>query len=170
MSLRRQLFIVFALSFSLSACDIKDSRSDDAEGAEALLVHPKAKDVTHSKVKGTFQVRYSVVEKYPAKAVIDWLSAELERKAWKPLDYDFMDPRIKLSHVTGWTDYIDARKTVEYQVHQWLANWKHPSGSVVRYQLQYKYPKTLQPDLDNLEVVGVFFPAPLVKEAEKFPK
>ena len=167
----RILFVaILTISFLACACGTQDSRSEEAEASEALLVHSKAKDVTHSEVKGTFQVRYSVGEKYPGDKLIDWLANELNRKGWKPLEYDFLDPNIKLSHVTGWTNFIDSRKPVEYQVHQWLANWKHASGSVVRYQLRYQYPKTSQPDLSTVEVSAVSIPARLVKEAEKFPK
>jgi hypothetical protein len=99
MRLRRQSFLVFLISFPVYACSTKDSMSEEA--AEALLVRLDAQDVTRSEFKGTLQVRYSVVEKYTAKLVIDWLSAELGRKGWKPLEYDFLDLRIQLSHVTG---------------------------------------------------------------------
>jgi hypothetical protein len=167
MKLTKRCVSILFIIFFLSACDVGSSKSEEKT---ALLVHPTGRDVQYNKVKGTSQVSYSVSVKYPARDVIDWLSNELKQNGWKPLDYDFLDPKIKLSHVTGWTSFIDSRTPVEYQIHQWLGNWQDASGGVVRYQLRYEYPKRSQPELSVLKVSAVYISPELAREAEKFPK
>lgn len=134
---------------------------------EALILHPRAKDVEYLKQEGTDQLTYRVDKKFPASGVIGWISYQLEEKGWEPLTYDYLNPELPSSHVQGWTKFEDATKPTAYIVHQWLAEWRDGSENIVRYGFHYRYPKDGPPNLNVLEVSAVYIPGPLAKQGQE---
>jgi hypothetical protein len=131
------------------------------------MVYSGARDVKFSKYKGTDQLTYRVSEKFPASALIDWISAQLQVKGWEPLLYDFLNPDLPSSPVTGWTKFVDARQAVRYIVNGWGADWKDHAENIVHYGLRYRYPESGDPNLTDLEVVVIYTPALLAKQGQE---
>jgi len=134
---------------------------------DALILHPRAKDIQFLKREGTDQVTYRVDGKFPASGVIGWISYQLEEKGWEPLTYDYLNPDLPSSHVQGWTQFEDATKSSVYIVRQWLAEWRDGSENIARYAFRYTYPKDGPPNLTVLEVSAVYIPAPLARQGQE---
>jgi hypothetical protein len=135
-----------------------------SEHPSALILHPRARDVKFSEVKGATQLTYEVDAKFPASGVIGEISYELEERGWEALTHDFLDPDLCSSQVQGWTQFRDARKTPLQYVHQWIGDWQDSSGNIARYVFHYRSPKDYASNLTNLEVTATYIPALLVKQ------
>ncbi len=163
------LVLALATGFSGSQC-----ASNQSDYADALLVHPRAKDIKFSKYEGSDQLHYQVVETFPAAGIIGWLSNKLGENGWEPLTHDFLNPHLSPSDVKRWTDFVDATGPTQYIVHQWGGDWKDRSDNIVRYVLRYTYPRGGTPNLTDLEVSAVYIPALLAKhvleEVRKYEK
>jgi hypothetical protein len=138
-----------------------------SEHPDALLVYPCAKQISWGKFAGTDQLTYHVKERLPASDVIDWISAKLWGKSWRPLPYDSMEPdnASVASQMRGWHPFLDS--TGLGCVQQWMGDWRDSSGNVVRYAFRYKLAKDCAPDSDDLEVFADYIPAPLVKQGQE---
>lgn len=160
------LILGLCVSSHISGCRGRSSQST-AGYSDSLLVYPGAKSVNFSKYKGTGQVTYRVREEFPASNVLTFISHQLEEKGWEPLQYSYLNSDIPSSRIRGWTEFVDSRKPTEQIVHQWSADWKDPSANIVTYVLRYNYPKGQRANLTDLEVVGIYMPAPLAKQGRE---
>ena len=132
---------------------------------ESLLVAPFATDIKYAAFNRQDQVTYTVQESYPATDVLAFISEKLIQRGWKPLQQDFLNPKIPSSHVTGWGAFDDATVVPEQRVYQWMAQWQDDKHNVVSYTLQYRYAKKdakLEPDehMSALHVLAIYVPAP----------
>ena len=168
MQTNSKLILLLTVAWMLFVFSCRDRIGHGAtDYPDSLLVYPGAKVVNFSKYKGTDQLTYRVNEKYPASAVIAWISQQLQAKGWKPLPYDFLNPDLPSSHVGGWTRFIDGRQATRYIVHGWGADWKDRTENIVHYGLRYRYPESGDPNLTDLEVVVIYTPAPLAKQGQE---
>jgi len=116
---------------------------------------------------GMDKLTYDVVAEFPASAVIGWISKKLERAGWEPLKYDFLNPGLQSSQVTGWTYFLDGTKDPIQCVHQWLGQWKDAAGNFVDYGFRYKRVGCETSDLTDLEVNAEYVPAAAFRQEQK---
>jgi hypothetical protein len=136
---------------------------------DCLLVAPFATEVKYVELYGRLQLTYNVEESYPAADVLAFISDGLRRKRWKPLLYDFWNPKIPSSHVTGWTEFDDATAMPHQRVCQWMAQWENHEHDIVSYALQYMYPRQdakLEPEhhMRTLQVTAIYIPAKIAAQ------
>ena len=71
------------------------------------------------------------------------------------------------SHVTGWSDFIDATTKPRREVYQWLAQWENKNQDIMWVALRYSYPERGKADLKTLTVYMIFMPSDLAIEARE---
>jgi hypothetical protein len=140
-----------------------------AARSDSLLLYPTATRVW-SRNGAIEQLEYHVNVKFPATEVVSWVSERLQKAGWKPLDYDFLNPHI--SPLPGWEQFYATPKPPPVCVHQWMNNWRNPSGEVVRYVFRYEQPcgaSSLNDTsvLRDLLVVGTFYPRSILPQLQK---
>jgi hypothetical protein len=142
--------------------------SQDAKNySDSLIVVSGAQNIRYAKFNGTDQLLYEIKIQYPANAVLEELRKQLEIKGWSPLSEDYLNPGLPSSHIRGWSDFIDATKSPERKVHQWLAQWEDKKGDILWCTLRYSYPCKGTPNLKDLTVSEVFIPAAIAREAKE---
>jgi len=114
-------------------------------------------------LKGTDQVLYRLIKKYPAKKTISELNNRLKVKGWQPLKRDWLNPEIPTSHERGWTNFIDGTKNPNLEVHSWSSNWRNEKEDILIFSLRYNYPVKTKSNMLELKVIGIFIPAKLAK-------
>lgn len=112
-------------------------------------------------------VSYHVTSKFPATPVIELISKKLQKAGWEPLKYDFLNPSLPSSHVTGWTYFLDGTKDPTQCVHQWLRDWKDPSGNIVIYAFRYEQLGCSTSALTDLLVVAWYAPADVARQLQQ---
>jgi hypothetical protein len=141
-----------------------------AEGEQvfsnSLIAVSGARNIQYSKFRGTDQLSFEIEEDYPAKRTLWEISKNLEEKGWKPLSEDYLNPGRPSSHIRGWSDFIDATKSVEIKVHQWLAQWENRDGDIFWCTLSYSYSRGGSQNLKNLSVSEIYIPANLARTAK----
>ena len=135
--------------------------------SDSLIVVPGAQKIRYAKLHGTDQILYEIKAGYPAKALLEEITKKLEIKGWKPLPEDYLNPGLPSSHVRGWTDFIDGTKSPERIVYQWLAQWENKSGDILWCTLRYSYPRSANPNLEDLTVSEIFIPAKIAEEGKQ---
>ena len=101
------------------------------------------------------QLSFWIREPYPAKGVIDFISARLTDGGFHKLDYDLMNPELPSSRVSGWDEFADARRKPISQVYRWSEDWLNEQGETVGVLLEYRYPVEEDEDVDLVDL-GVF--------------
>jgi len=135
-----------------------------AEDNPALIVYPGGTGVMAHTRGGMDQLTYDVVAEFPAADVIGWISHKLERAGWEPLKYDFLNPGLQSSQVTGWEYFLDGIKDPIQCIHQWLGQWKDAAGNFVDYGFRYKRSGCETSDLTDLEVNAEYIPAAVFRQ------
>ena len=132
--------VIAFLTFFLG-CGTKDSQGP-AEYSESLIIPPGGENINYYKMKGTDQVQFQIKERFPASSIIQYIDTKLKDMGWSHLEYDFMNPDIHTSHISGWTSYIEGTKNPELEVKAWSSDWKNEKGDIVRYFFMYSSPKS----------------------------
>jgi len=138
-----------------------------SERSVALISYPDATEIRFGEQGSTDRLSYHVSSKFPATPVIDWISDKLQKVGWEPLKYDFLNPNLPSSHLTGWTYFLDERKGPALCVHQWLGDWKDASGNIVRYGFRYAQPGCSTLALTDLEVNAWYIPADVARQTQQ---
>jgi hypothetical protein len=134
------------------------------------MLYPDATSIRFETRGSIDLLSYHVSSKFPATQVIDWISDKLQKTGWEPLKYDFLNPNLPSSHVTGWTYFLHGIKDPTVCVHQWLGDWKDASGNIVRYGFRYKQVGCSTLALTDLEVDGWYTPADVARQTQKWAK
>ncbi len=142
----------------LYGCHAKSSQNPKGY-SDSLIVLSGASNISYAKIGNTDQVMYTVKVEYPALDFINELRSKIDGKGWSPLKEDFMNPGIPTSIERGWTEFEDASKQPNTEVHAWVSDWQNKKGDVLQYHLTYRYPIKSQPDMSSLKVVGIYFPS-----------
>ena len=161
-----KLLIVIAAIVLLLGCNSAHEK-EAGNYSDSLIVAPGAQNIRYTKLYGTDQILYEIKAEYPAKAVLEEITKKLEKKGWKALPEDYLNPGLPSSHVRGWTDFIDGRKSPERKVYQWLAQWENKNGDILWCTLRYSYPRSANPNLKDLTVSEAFIPAKIAKEEKE---
>lgn len=155
------LAVVVLISGLISACS-GDSAAKESAYGPGLIVLAGSTDVQFRKQEAGYDLlEYRINEAYPAKSALAKISERLRKTGWQPLNSDLLNPDSPSSHVTGWTQFVDATVTPETRVHQWLAPWKDKNGNVVSYALRYR-----EPDLSKLTIWALYYPSTVVKSLQ----
>lgn len=129
----------------------------------AFFIPDGARNVQHRERQGVQEVTYEVDAAYPASPLLCELAQHLDQRQWRGLREDALNPGSESSLVRGWGDYGNATRQPETHVHSWMGQWRNGEGDLLTYALQYEYPATVKPELSNLKVSGVIWPASLVR-------
>jgi hypothetical protein len=169
--IRRRTFL--ALLIYIAICTVLFNGRQPVEAAEhpaALILYPDATAIRFDKRGSIDLLSYHVSSKFPATPVIEWISDKLQKAGWEPLKYDFLNPELPSSHMTGWTYFLHGIKDPTVCVHQWLGDWKDASGNIVRYGFRYKQVGCGTLALTDLEVDGWYTPADAARQVQKLAK
>jgi hypothetical protein len=134
------------------------SRGGPADGSGGLIVLPRAKAVVHRPDKGMQTVTYRLKMPYVSETAVASIRAAVEKKGWRPLQEDFLNPGLPSSHVRGWGTVIDGTVMPNQRLHAWHGQWSNSSGDVLLYHLEYHCPLDDRVHSDTLDVVGAFIP------------
>ena len=134
------------------------SRRATADASIGLVVLPRAQGVVHKPDKGMQTVTYRVTMPYVGETAVESIRAVVEKKGWRPLQEDFLNPGLPSSHVRGWGTVIDGTVTPSKRLHAWHGQWANGSGDILFYHLKYLCPLDDRVHSDTLNVVGAFIP------------
>jgi hypothetical protein len=130
-----------------------------APGAsDALVVLPAARDVVRRPENGMDTVSYRLEEPYPATPVLASIRSAVEKKGWRPLEEDFLNPGLASSHIRGWGTVIDGTVKPNQTVHSWHGQWGNGRGDILLYHLDYHCPLDDKHHSNELQVVAAFIP------------
>ena len=132
--------------------------SNDFRG---LLLYPKASMIVNKKPN---QLSYHVEESFPASGVIGWIAYNLEERGFMPLAHDVLAGNTDSSQVHGWREFWDDRSTPAVCTHQWLGDWKSPTGNFVRYVFTYRNATCDTSGLSDLELAAVVMSSSAVQQ------
>jgi hypothetical protein len=136
-----------------------------AQHPEALMLYPNATDVRSGTLGGTDQLNYHVHAKFPATDVIGWVEQKLQKAAWEPLTYDFMNPDLH-SPVRTWNE-LGTMKNPNECIRKWGGYWEDASANVVMYRFRYRDLDCCASDLADLQVTAAYIPATLAKQMQQ---
>lgn len=138
--------------FLVLAC----SQSSEAQRSNALLIYKGAEGMKLSQEYGMQRLQYYVKEPYPGSSVINWVADNLKNQGWKPLSHYYLNPQVQT--IKEWTEFTDSRQTPQLRIRRWALDWENPSGDVVSYSFEYRYPNNATPNLTQLHVLGIYVP------------
>lgn len=154
---------------TLLAAAASHQRSDSVEKySESLLLSPSAESPRYfTYPDGRQQLTYTIDSDYPAKDMLSFLSVELQKRGWKPLRFDFLNPDMPSSHVRGWTFFEDATQEPRMAVRQWMADWENRAHDITLYNLEYRSPSGAALESKTLRVVALYIPAEMVTRMKR---
>lgn len=161
---RRTLF--FGLpAFMLIVIVWNPSLAIGGNAGNSLIAYPGAKGLRRPGKAGQIErLSYHLDISYPATGMIDFISGKLQRAGWKPLSYDFFDPKTYPAGMRKWGYYLESLKHPVICIHTWIGDWKDDSGDVVRYTFFYKHRGCRTSDLSGIEVIGMYVPAAVARQ------
>jgi len=139
-----------------------------SEQPDALLEYPYSTRVERTTRSGIDELSYHVEAKFPARDVIAWISEQLQRSNWQPLDYDFMNPKLDVP-VRRWNQIRDIR-TPDLCIYAWGGYWEDAANNVVMYGFRYHDPQCHPISVTDLEVIAAYLPAAVAKQLQKTPQ
>jgi hypothetical protein len=124
-----------------------------------MLVPVEAKEVSYYMIGPSYQVKYEMNECYPATGFINEMVRRMTNSGWKRLDYDYLNPKVKLHHARApdglWGILMDRDGT---NVNQWFDDWEDPRGNIMRYILRYRRKESITEKTCNLDVYVIYVP------------
>jgi hypothetical protein len=143
----------------------------------SIWVPDNAQKKTYDTLDGTYQLTYKAEVCFPGYDFISLLVAQMSKKGWKRLEFDFLNPEIKTNHARGgpygiWSHFVDNSKNED--VHQWGEDWEDSSGNIIRYSLRYKTKledkatsQISTPKTCDLDVTAIYTPFEIRRVMEK---
>lgn len=132
----------------------------------SIHVPQGARNIRHHTIYGSYQVEYQIEECYPCKSFIQATERKMANGKWRRLEYDFLNPTVKLNHARGsggvWSHIIEKEGKSLYQ---WIDDWKDDQGNIVTYALRYRAEFESNKDPCILEVIVIYIPSEIVKRA-----
>ncbi len=133
----------------------------------SMWVPKEAKQVSYYTHESTYQAKYKLNACYPAIQVIEAIVSEMEKKGWRRLEFDFLNPKIKLNHARApggmWSDFSDQDGN---DISQWIEDWQDSQKNVVRYGLRYQAKSKVDENTCSLDVVVIFLPFKVLEKKE----
>ncbi len=131
----------------------------------SMWVPEEAQKVNYYTHEGTYQVKYKIDACYPAIKVIETIVSEMKKQGWKRLEFDSLNPKIKLNHARApggmWSDFSDQDGN---NISQWIEDWEDPQKNIVRYGLKYQTKSKVNENTCSLEVVVIFLPFKILEK------
>jgi len=94
--------------------------------------------------------------------------AKMTENKWRRLDYDSLNPQIKLNHARGPGGIWDHLMTEDgNHIYQWVEEWLDDEGNEVTYGLRYRASFERKEDPCTLEVVVIYLPAEITRRSNK---
>lgn len=162
---RRALFLCLLSLILIGAIVCTSGIAASRKAGNPLVVYPSAKGVQRSgKIGESEHLSYHVAVSYPATNVIDLISGKLQRAGWKPLAYNYFDPKTYAAGMRKWGYYLESLKHPDVCIHTWIGDWKDDSGDVVRYMFLYRGRGCGTSDLTEIKVIGLYVPAAAARQ------
>ena len=119
----------------------------------------KAWAINRYTLEGSYQVKYKINFCYPAPDFIDALVNQMTGQGWKRLDFDSLNPKVRLNHARPLGPWSHIGGQNGSDMYQWIEDWEDIKGNVVRYWLKFQDREKVTSSTCDLEVVGIFIPA-----------
>jgi hypothetical protein len=157
----RSFIPVIAIAVTVAGCE----RAAKQQGPlpSGLFIPTGARNVQHHERNGVREVSYDVEVAYPASPFLCELTQHLDDRQWRGLREDAFNPGLESGLVRGWTDFENGSRRPKTHVHGWMAQWRNQAGDLLTYALRYEYPEQGKPELSQLNVSGLIWPANLVR-------
>jgi hypothetical protein len=158
--------LLLAIAFVASG---SQQRGDDRQKySDSLLVAPSAQNPNYlTYPDGRQQLIYTTDTRYPAEDLLSFLQTELQKRGWKPLPEDFLNPGTPSSIRRGWTFFEDHTKQPWTGVFAWSADWENSAHDITTYFLRYESPDNSTRGLKNLQVGALFIPANIAAKVKR---
>lgn len=131
----------------------------------SIWVPREAQKVSYYTHEGTYQVKYELNTCYPAIKVIETIVSKMKKQGWKRLEFDSLNPKIKLNHARApggmWSNFSDSEGN---NISQWIEDWEGSQKNVVRYGLKYQKKGEINESTCLLEVVVIFLPFKILEQ------
>lgn len=155
-----------AITVAMPTCYAQVARS--TKYSNSLIEVSGAQNPTYLALsEGREQLTYTVAVEYPADKIVAFVSGELQKKGWKPLREDFLNPGIPSFNVRGWASFDDAVQKPAARVYQWMTDWEDRTRDITVYDLEYRYPTSGAPNRSELHVLELYIPAPTVAKMKR---
>jgi hypothetical protein len=139
--LARSIVALVALFFSLSCKpDVPSPNAIAVKPGIAPFVLPSAAQNVGVIQRGEGAIKYELKEPYPAAVALAEIQSAFQTAAWTPLSEDLWNPGLPSSNSAGWGNFVDATKSPQLRVYQWLGYWRNSAGDVVMYGIRYEAP------------------------------
>jgi hypothetical protein len=135
---------------------------------ESLWVPQGAEQIKYYFIKGSYQIGYEAKICYPGDDFINALVNEMKKRNWRRLEFDFLNPGLKLNHARGaggtWSRFVDHNGKDD--VYQWIEDWEDSQKNIVRYGFKYHIHKggAVAQDKCSLKVNAIYIPAEILSE------
>jgi len=160
---------IFSIKSLIAFCILLSACQSNANMPETLIKLPNAINPKYQTTDtGIFQLNYTLKAQYPAKDIIYNISKQLGTNGWQQLSKDYFNRSLTSSHIQGWTNHINAKKSPHQKIYEWKAQWNHANGDIVGYEFTYSYPTDKTPNLSELTINAYHIPAQS-KEGLKAP-
>lgn len=143
-----EALLILALAGSLVAsCEpsgtdaSQEVERDVSRRSPEVFVADGAVSVVYAKGVRAEEASYEVRQPYPAEELLSAVARQLRMLGWESALDLYDNPQISTGQVRGWTEYIDATVSPPLSVASWIGEWRHRSGDVIRYTLQYHGPE-----------------------------
>jgi hypothetical protein len=161
------MILLLAVAF-VAASGSQQGADGGQKYSDSLLVAPFAKSPKYFRwPDGRQQLTYTTETEYPAEDVLSFFRAELEKRGWKPLPQDFLNPDIPSSLKRGWTFFEDHTQKPWTGVYAWAADWENGPHDLTSYILKYESPTNSTHDLKNLQVIALYIPAEMAAKMKR---
>ena len=139
-----------------------------ANVSSAIWVPKEARKIDNRTLEGSYQVAYSVTSCYPAYNFIDTMVTKMTSAGWRRLDFDSLNPKIKLNHARAlggtWSHIGDQ---VGNDVYQWIDDWEDSGQNLVRYWLRFQARDKVTESTCTLGVVVIYIPSKIRPDSKK---
>jgi len=129
-----------------------------------------AQDLKYYTRPENYQITCDVKICFPASNLIEEMINDMTAKGWKRLEFDHLNPWIKLHHVRPYEGLALKWGRFSTQdgniIFQWIEDWEDSQKNVIRYALQYrtKEKEVVTDKMCDLYVVSIYSTAEAIRK------
>ncbi len=136
----------------------------------SLWIPEEAREIRYYTLPENYQITSEMNVCFPAANIIEEMVNDMTNKGWKRLEFDFLNPeiKIKLHHARPY-DSLPLKwghfSTQDgMNAYQWIEDWEDPQGNIIRYALGYRSKNTVPTRMCDLAVLAIYDPAETVRK------
>jgi hypothetical protein len=127
-----------------------------------------AQDLRYYTRPENYQIICDVKICFPANNLIEEMINDMTAKGWKRLEFDHLNPWIKLHHARPYEGLALKWGRFSTQdgniIFQWIEDWEDSQKNVIRYALMYRSKKIVPAEMCDLYVVSIYSTAEAIRK------